>query len=314
MGLGFKKPHLPFIAPKKYFDLYNPKDIKLTDQVEPPKNGAAIGLHASFEMRTRHNIPKYGEFSDDLSIQLKHAYYACTSYVDAQIGRVLKSLDELGVRDNTVIVVWGDHGWHLGEYGIWGKATNYEIATRVPLIFWTPDMKAKGKSCDALVELVDIYPTLTELCGLHQPDHLEGTSLVPLFNEPKKSWKKGVFSQFPSPALREWAAKPLSDGMRQTFFGPLIRDVETKVIDQMGKVWDRDLFENDVMGYAYRTKEFRLVSWVDVNDKSRTPFYVELYDHKYDPLEKVNVAKDHPEVVARLLNEFKKGWREAKPF
>lgn len=309
IALGYSKPHLPFVAPKKYFDYYDPQKIKLSEQDSAPQNGATVGVHASFEMRTRANIPKNGQIDADLSRKLKHAYYACTSYVDAQIGKMLKALEEQGMRDNTIVVVWGDHGWHLGEYGIWGKATNYEIATRVPLIISTPTMKAKGKSTQALVELLDLYPTLVELCGLEMPKHVEGKSLVKLLDQPDLKWKEGVRSQFPSPALREWAANPLSDGMRQTFFGPLIRDVEMKIKHQFGDQWSRDLFENDLMGYAYRTDRFRFVAWLDVKDKLADPLFMELYDHQNDPHEQINVATKHPELSRELLNKLRAGWK-----
>jgi iduronate 2-sulfatase len=300
LALGFYKPHLPFIAPKKYFDLYDPADIRLAAQTEPPKGGAATGLHASFELRTRHGIPKTGPIDDDLSRRLLHAYYACTSYVDAQIGRMIEALEQHGVRDNTVIVVWGDHGWHLGDHGIWGKATNYEIATRVPLIVWTPDMQARGKSSDALVELLDLYPTLCDLAGLPQPAHLEGISFAPVLKDPAWRGKDAAISQFPNPALREWAANPLSSEMRQTFFGPLISEVEQRIIDQMGPRWNRDLFENHLMGYTLRTDHHRYVEWRDYRDAKAAPLFVELYDHQTDPHETVNVAQHHADTVKLL--------------
>ena len=125
---------------------------------------------------------------------------------------MIDALDEAGIRDNTIIVVWGDHGWHLGDMGIWGKATNYEIATRVPLIVWTPDLKNPGKSTNGIVELLDIYPTLCELAGLPIPDHCEGSSFATVLDDPDaERWKPSI-SQFPNPALREWAANPLPDG------------------------------------------------------------------------------------------------------
>jgi iduronate 2-sulfatase len=123
--------------------------------------------------------------------------------------------------------------------GVWGKATNYEIPTRVPLIIWTPDMKTRGKSTDALVELVDMYPTLCDLSGVSVPDHLEGLSFAPLLDQPGQPWKSAAFSQFPNPALREWAANPLSIGMRETWFGPLIKQVEQRIIAQQGNRWNR---------------------------------------------------------------------------
>lgn len=300
LALGFHKPHLPFVAPKKYFDLYDPSDFKLATQTEPPKDGAAMGLHASFELRTRDGIPKSGTIDDNLSRQLLHAYYACTSYVDAQIGRILAALDKHGMCDNTIIVVWGDHGWHLGEYGIWGKATNFEIATRVPLIVWTPDMKARGKGTSAVVELVGIYPTLCDLAHLPKPSHLEGTSFAPLLDNPELPGDRVAISQFPNPALREWAANPLSAAMRETFFGPLITEVEERIIAQQGSNWDRDLFENHLMGYALRTDRYRYVEWRDRRDNTATPVFVELYNHQTDPCETVNVGQLNPEVVTSL--------------
>ncbi len=300
LALGFFKPHLPFVAPKRYFDLYDPDQIKLAAQSAPPKDGAAIGLHASFELRTRANIPKEGAIDDELARDLLHAYYACTSYVDAQIGRMLAALEEQGVRDNTIIIVWGDHGWHLGDYGIWGKATNYEIATRVPLIIWTPEMKARGEATSSLVELIDMYPTLCDLAKIEPPKGLAGKSLVPVLEDPGASVKEFALSQFPSPALREWAANPLSAGMRETFFGPLIKDVEQSVITQQGESWDRELFENHLMGYALRNDRYRYVEWRDHRDPEAKPVFVELYDHTEDPNESVNVAEQNSEVVKAL--------------
>ncbi|MCF7849855.1 MAG: sulfatase [Kiritimatiellales bacterium] len=290
LGVGFHKPHLPFIAPKKYFDLYNPADIQLADNPFAPKDAPAVGLHASFETRTRMGVPKIGDFSDETARELIHAYMACVSYVDAQIGRVLAELERQGLRDNTVVMLWGDHGWHLGDHGIWGKATNYEIATRVPLIVSAPGQKAKGVASDALVELVDMYPTLCELAGLPLPKHLNGKSFATLLDSPSKPWKDAAFSQFPCPALREWAANPLSPEMRGTFFGPLIEEVEGRIIEQQKSKWNRDLFESHLMGYTMRTDRYRFVLWVDHRDPTAEPFGVELYDHKTDPKENVNIA------------------------
>ena len=306
LALGFKKPHLNFVAPQKYWEMYDRDKIILANQTDGPDSGAATGLHASFELRTRHGIPKKGEIGPELSKTLLHGYYACVSYVDAQIGLMLDALDEAGIRDNTVIVVWGDHGWHLGEMGIWGKATNYEIATRVPLIVSTPQMKAKGRKTDALVELIDIYPTLCELAGLPKPDHLGGRSFVPLLDDPDKKWKKIAISQFPNPALREWAANPLSPGMRKTFFGPLIKEVEERIKNQQGERWNRELFENNLMGYTLRTDRYRLIAWLDYRDARADPLYMELYDLIKDPMESRNVAEDFPEKADELLKKLRR--------
>ncbi|GAA4238840.1 sulfatase [Postechiella marina] len=310
LGLGFNKPHLNWVSPKKYWDLYNREELKVTAQDSMPKGGAEMGLHPSFELRVRSGIPKKGSIDKDLALTLKHAYLACVSYVDAQIGKMITALEEAGVRENTIIIVWSDHGWHLGDMGIWGKATNYEIATRVPLIIWTPDMPKgnRGKSTDALVELVDMYPTLANLAGIDIPSHVEGSSFVPVLKDPNVKWKSAAFSQFPSPALREWGAYPLRPAMRETYFGPLIEEVETRVKKQQKENWDRDLFENTLMGYAMRTQQYRLIVWKDREHLSKTPLYIELYDHKIDPKETINIADNNPELVKQLIQQFNKGW------
>ena len=314
LGMGMKRPHLNWNAPKKYWDLYNPDDIKLAENTSAPEKGATMGLHPSFELRARHGIPKKGPINDKQARVLKHAYLACVSYVDAQIGKMIDALDEAGLRDNTIIIVWSDHGWHLGDMGIWGKATNYEIGTRVPLIIWTPEMKkeVRGTKTDALVELVDMYPTLTELASLEKPEHLEGQSFVPLLSNPKREWKSAAFSQFPTPALREWAANPLSKGMRETYFGPLIKEVEAKIKKQQGDKWDRDLFENRLMGYGMRTDKYRVIIWKDYTKSASKPLFIELYDHINDPKETKNIADENPELVKQLLTQFNKGWKGNK--
>jgi hypothetical protein len=131
---------------------------------------------------------------------------------------------------------------------------------------------------------------------------------VKLLDQPNLKWKEGVYSQFPSPALREWAASPLSEGMRQTFFGPLIERVESKVINQMGDKWNRKLFENDLMGYAYRTDQYRFVAWLNVKNKDDEPLFVELYDHVNDPEERVNIASESPELSQKLLAKLRSNW------
>ncbi len=314
LGVGMKKPHLDWLAPKKYWDLYDTTKIKLTQQKKGPIKGAAMGLHPSFELRARYGIPKKGPINDQLAITLKHAYLASVSYVDAQIGKVLKALDDTGLRENTIVILWGDHGWHLGEMGIWGKATNYEISARVPLIISTPNMpqSSKGQKSEALVELVDMYPTLTDLAGLKLPEHLEGQSFKSLLEAPNKKWKKAAFTQFPSPALREWAANPLSKGMRETYFGPLIEEVEGRIKDQQKEKWNRNLFENYLMGYTMRTQQYRFMLWRDYRKPKSEPLFYELYDHKKDPNETVNIAEEHPVLVKQLLEQFDKGWKGNK--
>lgn len=310
-GFGMNKPHLPWIAPKKYWDLYNPEEIKLASQASAPKDGATMGLHASFELRTFYDVPNYGPIPSELAIKLKHAYLACASYVDAQIGRMIQAFKDEGILDNTIIVLWSDHGFHLGDKGIWGKATNYELATRVPFIISTPDMRQRGLSANspALVELIDMYPTLSDLAGLSMPAHLEGQSLVELLKAPEREWKTAAFSQFPNSALREWGAYPLRKGMRETYFGRLIVDVEERIKEQFPKQWDRELFEKHLMGYSMRTERYRLISWQDTRDPSKAPLYVELYDHQTDPEETINIARQNPELVVKLLKQMGAGWK-----
>ncbi|MEM6689804.1 MAG: sulfatase [Planctomycetota bacterium] len=312
LAMGYKLPHLNWCSPAKYWEMYDPNEIPMTTSPTAPKGGAAMGLHASFELRTRSGIPKSGPLSPELSRTLKHAYLASTSYVDASIGKLISALDEAGVRDNTIIVVWGDHGWHLGDLGVWGKATNYEIATRVPLMISAPGMNAKGMKTDALVELVDIFPTLCELTGQEIPKHTEGLSFVPLMADPDQPWKKAAFSQYPNPALREWAANPLSPAMRETWFGPLIGEVESKIQAQQGANWDRELFEEHLTGFTMRTDQYRLVVWKDRRSPSADPLFVELYDHETDPHETINIAANETQLVQELLQQHAAGWEAAR--
>ncbi|MDO6604570.1 sulfatase [Arenibacter palladensis] len=315
LGLGFHKPHLNWTSPKKYWDLYDVRNIKVAAENQGPLSGAEMGLHASFELRTRYGIRNYGKLDQELTLNLKRAYLACVSYVDAQIGKIITELETMGLRKNTIIIVWSDHGYHLGDMGIWGKATNYEIATRVPLIIWTPNMpkESRGQKTDALVELVDIYPTLCDIAGIETPETVEGVSFKPLLENPKMKWKSAAFSQFPTPALREWGAYPLRPAMRETFFGPLIKSVEERIVGQQGDKWNREVFENTLMGYAMRTERFRFIVWKDRDRPEKQPIYLELYDHKIDPSESVNIAYKKPELVKELMVQFNKGWRGNLP-
>ena len=310
LGMGFKLPHLDWKAPKKYWDMYDREKIPMAAQTSAPTDGSAMGLHPSFELRARQGIPKIGPIEGELAKTLKHGYLASVTYVDALIGKLIAALEQAELRDNTIIMLWSDHGWHLGDMGIWGKATNYELATRVPLIVWTPNMpnQNRGKTTNALVELVDMYPTLCELAGLKLPNHLEGQSFVPLLENPNRPWKEAAFSQYPNPALREWAANPLSPEMRETYFGPLIEEVEAKIKSQQGDKWDKNLFENNLMGYAMRTDRYRFVVWKDRTQPETTPIDIELYDHRTDTNETTNIADKEPELVAKLLKQFDKGW------
>ena len=303
MAAGFKKPHLDFIAPKKYWDMYKPEDLQVALNDKAPDGGATTGLHCSFELRTRHGIPKSGDLGPELSKTLLHAYYACASYVDAQVGMLLDFLEKENLSENTIIVFWGDHGWHLGDMGVWGKATNYEIAARVPFIIHAPGMKSKGQKTTGLVELMDIFPTLVDLAGLKRPAQLQGKSLTPLLENATLEWKEPVLTQYPNPALREWAALPLSPEMRQTFFGPLITAKEKEIEGQFGSRFDREFFENDLMGYSLRTDKYRFIAWMDRTDHSKAPVMTELYDLSENSFERINIAGKNPELVKELLQK-----------
>lgn len=196
LAVGYSKPHLPFCAPKKYWDLYDRSKIELADNPYPPKGAPDYALANSGELRKYDGIPAKGPVSEEQALTMIHGYFASVSYIDALIGKLLAQLDALNLRDNTSIVLWGDHGWKLGEHGEWCKHSNVENDTHAPLICSAPDLP-KGQTTDALVEFVDIYPSLCELSDLPTPTHVEGDSFVPLMNKPNQPWKKAAFSQYP---------------------------------------------------------------------------------------------------------------------
>ena len=221
LAVGFAKPHLPFVAPKKYWDLYDPAKLPVAESADPPKDAPKFAPQFGGELRAYQGIPKSGPVPPETARKLVHGYYAAVSYMDAQLGRVLDALKEQGFADNTVVILWGDHGWHLGDHGMWCKHTNYEKATRAALLMSRPGQKAAGAKTDALVEFADIYPTLADVCGLPKPAGVEGYSFAPLLDDPKKPWKAAAFSQYPR-------------GGKDT--GPL-------------------------MGYAVKTDRYRYVEW-----------------------------------------------------
>lgn len=197
-GVGFSKPHIPYVAPKKYWDLYDPQQITFADNQFPPKGAPAWAIQGLGELRRYDGPPQNDPLPEEWKRRLIHGYMACISYIDAQIGRLLGELDRLGLRDKTVVIAWGDNGYQLGEHGMWSsKHTNYETSTLCPMIIRVPGQKTAGQKSDALVEFVDIYPSLVEICGLPMPESLEGTSFKPLIEKPGLAWKKAAFSQYP---------------------------------------------------------------------------------------------------------------------
>jgi len=195
LAVGFLKPHLPFNAPKKYWDLYDPDQIHLPPNYFPPENAPAASLHNWGELRQYAGIPQEGPLPDTLARKLIHGYYACVSYTDAQIGKLLDRLKELGLDKNTVVILWGDHGWNLGEHGLWCKHCNYETALRAPLLLHVP-WKTGGKRSEALVEFIDIYPTFCELAHIPVPGHVVGKSLLEYYDQPERPGKAFVYSRF----------------------------------------------------------------------------------------------------------------------
>jgi iduronate 2-sulfatase len=195
MAVGFVKPHLPFNAPKKYWDLYKASEIILPKNSSFPKSAPEIANHLWGELRYYQDIPKKGQVSDFVAKKLIHGYYASVSYMDAQVGKVLKELDDLGLKDNTIVVLVGDHGWSLMEHGLWVKHSNFEVALRVPLIISAPNIP-KDKRSNSIAELIDLYPTICELASIPIPTHVDGESLVEALQRPSKIFKNTALARY----------------------------------------------------------------------------------------------------------------------
>lgn len=293
LGVGFKKPHLPFCAPKKYWDMYERDEMPVAQFQQMAQDGCEWAYHNSLEVKGYSDIPPFESFIDgkelDVETQkrLLHAYYACISYVDAQVGKLLDALDENGLSDNTVIVLFGDHGYHLGDHGLWNKMTNLENATHVPLMISAPGMK-KGVKSDAMVEFLDIFPTIAQLTGTPHPQQLDGTSLVPVLKNPKARVKDHIMSQYSRSTTENYTIQTDED------------------LEGRG-----EMLKDDIMGYAIRDNRYRLVQWTkgfktyDEFDPSKV-LAVELFDYQEDPLETRNVANDpkYAKVVKRLEKQL----------
>ena len=197
LACGFVKPHLPFCAPQKYWDLYEADSIIIPDNYSLPENVPDRAAHSSGELRSYAGIPPTGPVDRATARQLIHGYYACVSFIDAQLGRVLMALDESGLADNTIIVLWGDHGWQLGEHGMWNKHSCFETSMHTPLMIAAPGVTG-GVRTAALTEFIDVYPTLCELTGTAIPDHVEGASLAPLLRDPSLPGKPYAVGRYQS--------------------------------------------------------------------------------------------------------------------
>ena len=269
LALGFIRPHLAWISPRKYWDLHDPKTLPVITDGEVTPHTPPYALSNSYELTHYMDLidfPKPWDerrVSDTLARRLMHAYYASVSYVDAQIGRLLKALDEEGLAENTIIVLWSDHGWKLGEHNGWGKMSNYEIDTRVPFIIAAPGLETAGQATDTPVELLDIFPTLCDLTGIDTPDFVQGESLLPLLKNPTAKPDRVAHSQY-----------------------------------------YRNLDGGEYMGYAMRTRTHRFVEWREFGTGRVTAR--ELYDHRENHTEAVNVIGNAPEelvtdLTSRLL-------------
>jgi uncharacterized sulfatase len=248
IGVGFRRPHAPFAAPQRYFDIYPPDSVRLPDA--PPAG------HFSHLLPAAHNYsPAQKPLTAQEQRELIAAYYACTTFVDAQVDVLLKAVDQLGLWDNTVIVFFGDHGYHLGEHGgLWHKMSLFEESTRVPLIVYAPGMRARGQACEQIVELLDLYPTLVEQCGLPKREGLDGVNFSPLLDDPSRPVKQAAYSL----TTRDTSPQPNHE----------------KVASYLGR--------------SVRTGRWRYTEWDGGKRGS------ELYDHDHDPQEWHNLA-DKPE-------------------
>ncbi|MEG3660142.1 sulfatase [Arenibacter palladensis] len=270
LAVGFKKPHLPFSAPKKYWDLYDPNMFNAISHKEKPTDSPDLAFHDSQELRGYVDIPNNGTIDRDKERKLWQGYYACVTYVDAQLGKIMKSIKDLGLDKNTIVVLWGDHGYHLGEQDLWCKSTNFELDSRIPLIISDPTKSFRtGTKSNALVEAVDIYPTLIDLCDLKTRMELAGRSLKTLLVEPDNEFKEAAFTQF---------ARPYEA-----------------------------LFSKDVshMGYSVRTQNWRCTAWFNAQNDSIE--YTELYDLKETDIEKANLSgiAEYGDIELKLLQMLK---------
>ncbi|MEN3940368.1 sulfatase [Prosthecobacter sp. SYSU 5D2] len=196
MAVGFMKPHLPFVAPKKYWDLYDPAKLPMPEVTTAPAGAPEYAGKAGGELRQYSDMPTKGPIDEAMTRRLIHGYYAATSYMDRQLGRVLDTLEATGLAENTIIVFWGDHGWHLGDHSMWCKHTNYEQAARIPVIVAAPGA-SQGVKTSSLIETVDIYPTLSELAGLPAPDRLDGKSFAAVVKDPAQKTRESIIHVYP---------------------------------------------------------------------------------------------------------------------
>lgn len=256
LAVGFWKPHAPFNAPKKYWDLYDPKALPLVAP-ERPKGAPDVAFHDGREILGVS--PKAITPTAAQVAEMRHGYFANISYMDAQVGKVLKALDAHKLTERTVVVFVSDHGYHIGEFGLWGKTSCFESDARVPLIVAVPGMKTAGTPTTALTELIDLFPTLNELCGLKPPKGLEGTSFVPALGDPTRAGKGAAFTQHPRPAYFDRTEKGVPDSMGVSVRTPTARYTEWRDWTS-GKIIAAELYDpkagyKDVRNWAGERKD-----------------------------------------------------------
>ena len=331
LAVGFHKPHLPFVAPSKYYDMYPPlSEIKLAENPHVPEGLPPIAYSNWLGQRFKDLEEVYGKsikdcedkvedamyssecsIPDDTARKLRRAYYSCISYTDAQVGKVIKQLETEGFADDTVIILWADHGWQLGEHNIWAKFTNFEDATRVPFMIRVPGLTDNGMRTKALVELIDVFPSLAELAGIDVPamcpendkhdllSCVEGYSIVPLLKDSNQDWKKAAFSQF----ARPYTGLPQIPGH---------------------KPFDKKEHGENVMGYTVRVDDYRFTEWYRFNRTTGVANFseiwgTELYNHTQPTVffndENVNLANktEMKSTVEELRKILQSGWRAATP-
>ena len=286
LALGYYRPHLPFVAPKKYWDLYDRQQLSLARNPFLPLGSPIMAMNSAYELKGCYDLeyvlhPSVQQLSQTDSRRLKHGYYASVSFVDACFGKLLAGLSDLGLDQNTIVVVWGDHGWKLGEHGSWCKQTNYDIDVRVPLMVRAPGQTSGGARCDQLVELVDLFPTLCDSAGIAIPSNMEGTSFKPLLSNPERKWKSAAFSQFHR---------------------------NPRVTPDKGRY----------MGYSMVTPEYHFVQWRQWDHEQSSAGEVvalELYDRNADPDENINIAgqAENRQLIDQLTLQLERGWRAARP-
>lgn len=274
LAVGFQKPHLPFTAPKKYFDLYDPATLPVPEDSQRPAGAPEVAFTRFQELRGYTDIPKEGPVPAGKVRELIHGYYAATSYMDAQLGRVMRELEDLGLAESTVVILFGDHGWHLGEQALWAKTTTFELAARAPMMLRVPGMRSGGRDCAGLVELVDMYPTLCAACGIDSPEGLEGTSMLPLLEDPDRPWKKAAFSQIPRPYLA-----------------------------------DQDWVH---MGRSMRTEQDRYTEWFDREETVVARELYDLETAPFGTVNVAN-RPERAALVNSLATQLRDGWQSARP-